>query len=101
MGEAAGLLVVAALRRGRQARLVQNVARTMLEKTIPKVGESQTAAVARCLRITGIWMCVAEGVPLASCPCFEALVISHTEQWISDELTGRMTCLRSSPTQAK
>lgn len=101
LGEAAALATVDALRWGKQPRLVQNIGRTLVAKAVPKVGESQTAAVAHCLRIVGIWLCVVRGVGLEDCPCFEAVATEHTEAWIDDELTRQLTGLRSSARSAR
>lgn len=100
-GRVLGLAAVVALRWGRQARVVQEIVRTVASAAVPKIGGSQTAAVAHSLRIIGIWSCVVRDVPLQSCPCFMALAAGHTEAWISDELARHLTGLRSVPTAGR
>jgi hypothetical protein len=95
LGEAAGLATVEGLRWLKRTRLVQKVAQTAVEKVVPADGEGRPRAVAHCLLITGVWLCVADGEPLRGCTCFETLARGRSSDWVCGELDRHLTGLRA------
>lgn len=70
LGKVAGSACVAVARRRGLSPLVGRIAQTIVTKSVPKIGEEVTAALARRLRVIGIWVCVSTDEPLERCPCF-------------------------------
>lgn len=90
LGEAAGLATLRGLRLLGQSRLVQKLGQVLVSKAIPAVYEKQTAAVAKALRITGIWLCASDGV-LPSCPCLRDLATDQTKTRPQERLEAHLS----------
>lgn len=92
LGEAAGLATLHGLRLMGASRFVQKLGQVIAQKSVPKIWESQTATVARSLRIVGIWLCWNDN-GLDSCPCFKDLASDQTKEWIEHALREHLTNL--------
>lgn len=75
----AGLAILHGLRLMCASRFVQKLGQTIAQKAVLKIWESQTATVARSLRIIGIWLCWNDN-KLDSCPCFKDLGADQTKE---------------------
>lgn len=73
----------------------------MVVAAVPKVGEAQIAAVARCLRIVGVWTCLPDRRFPMCCVCLEALAKEHTTAWVEDALRRELTGLGESAVPAR
>ncbi len=64
-------------------------------KKIPLPGDKEIAAVIHALRITGIWVCVPNGVTyvLTRCPCFESVAKDKTEEELKKVLAEKLDVL--------
>jgi len=101
-GEASALDSVEGLRWLKRTRLVQKVAQAVVQKAVPAPGESRSRVVARCLLVTGVWLCVSGGGvtnagTLRACPCFAAFAERRSAESVRAELNRHLTCLRSAP----
>lgn len=93
LGDAAGLAAREALRRAGLPQLMQQVGQTLAASAVPKVGEAQAAAVARSLRVIGVWVCLPDAGFPQSCECVEALMKDHTTEWVQEALERHLTGL--------
>jgi hypothetical protein len=53
-----------------------------LIKSIPLPGDEQFVAAACGLRVAGVCLCVAQGVPLRKCACFQPLALEYTKEQV-------------------
>jgi hypothetical protein len=93
--EGAGLTTVDGLRWRKHTRLAQAVAQAVATKAVPAAGESRIRAVTRCLLITGVWLCVADGRHLQACACFESLTLGRPAERVGADLCRHLSCLRA------
>ncbi|MGH3900740.1 MAG: hypothetical protein ACRDTA_21345 [Pseudonocardiaceae bacterium] len=64
-------------------------------KKILLPGDKEIAAVIHALRITGVWVCLPNGVTyvLARCPCFESVAKDKTEEELKKVLEKKLDVL--------
>jgi hypothetical protein len=64
-------------------------------KRIPLPGDKEIAAVIHALRITGVWVCLPNGVTyvLTRCPCFESVAKDKTEEELKKVLEKKLDVL--------
>lgn len=90
LGEAAGLATLNGLRWLGQPRLVQKLGQILVSKAVPAVYEKETAAVARALRVIGIWLCAVDEA-LPSCPCLRDLATDQTKAVLQERLEAHLS----------
>lgn len=64
---------------------------------IPLPGDKEIAAVIHALRITGIWVCVPNGIRyvVTQCPCFDSLAKGKTEEELKKVLKEKLDVLEA------
>lgn len=64
-------------------------------RRIPLPGDKEIAAVIHALRITGVWVCLPNGVTyvLTRCPCFESVAKDKTEEELKKVLEKKLEVL--------
>lgn len=66
-------------------------------RRIPLPGDKEIAAVIHALRITGVWVCVPNGISyvVTQCPCFDSLKKDKTEEELKRVLKEKLDVLEA------
>lgn len=94
--DAIGAMANEGLRRFRRPTLERRLGEAFAER-IPLPGDKEIAAVIHALRISGVWVCVPQGVNyvVTQCLCFACLAKDKTEEELKKILKEKLDVLQS------
>jgi hypothetical protein len=80
----------------RRPTLERQIAKEFARR-IPLPGDKEIAAVIHALRITGVWVCLPNGVSyvVTQCPCFDAVAKDKTEEELKRVLKEKLDVLET------